>query len=190
PVAGLIQGSNGSLYGTTPSGGTVGIGFGTVFKVGRFGNGFKTLVNFNTSNGLFTQAELLLASDGNFYGTTPSGGIGGTGGTVFRMKPNGTIKTLVTFTGTGGTGRTPIASLIQGNDGNFYGTTRVGGTFDKGTVFQMRPNGTLITLVNFDGANGRDPHAELIQAADGNFYGTTYQGGTNDKGTIFKLVLN
>jgi uncharacterized repeat protein (TIGR03803 family) len=194
PIAGLVEGSNGNFYGTTERGGTSTNcsafgGCGTVFKIKANGT-FTTLVNFDRNNGEAPQAELLLGSDGNFYGTTRDGGTNNKG-TVFKMKPNGTLKTLVNFSGTGTSpGAQPYAGLIQGSDGNFYGTTRGGGTFNKGTVFQMKPNGKLSTLVNFDGTNGNEPRAELIQAADGNFYGTTYRGGINDKGTVFKLTLD
>jgi len=85
-------------------------------------------------------------------------------------------------------GQSPYAGLVQGTDGNFYGTTELGGADDKGTVFKITPSGTLTMLHNFDGTNGAVPYAGLVQATDGNFYGTTYTGGADDYGTVFKIT--
>ena len=82
----------------------------------------------------------------------------------------------------------PAARLIQGTDGNFYGTTEVGGTYGIGTVFKVTPDGTQTTLYNFNGGDGAVPWAGLIQGTDGNFYGTTSQHGPNDHGTIFRIT--
>ncbi|MGB8700296.1 MAG: choice-of-anchor tandem repeat GloVer-containing protein [Thermosynechococcaceae cyanobacterium] len=150
----------------------------------------RTVVNFKRTNGSSPTAALIQADDGNFYGTTVAGGTGSAClsncGTVFRLSPDGTLKTLVNFKQTNG--RYPVAALLQANDRNFYGTTSGGGRFNRGTVFRMAANGTLATLVNFNGLNGSNPSAELIQAKDGNFYGTTTQGGSFDKGTVFRMT--
>ncbi|MDB6109411.1 MAG: hypothetical protein JWR69_1161 [Pedosphaera sp.] len=103
-----------------------------------------------------------------------------------------TLTTLVSFAGTNGA--TPFAALIQGADGNFYGTTQSGGDFNKGTVFQLSTNGTLTTLATFDGTNGATP-CGLVQSSDGSFYGTTQAGGTNavssgGLGTVFRITTN
>ncbi len=82
----------------------------------------------------------------------------------------------------------PQSKLIQGNDGNFYGTTEEGGSSGMGTVFKMTPAGVLTTLVNFNGTNGSNPPAGLVQGSEGNFYGTTYSGGTSDYGTAFQMT--
>jgi uncharacterized repeat protein (TIGR03803 family) len=88
--------------------------------------------------------------------------------------------TLVNFDQTDGADS--VASLIQGTDGDFYGTTKFGGANNTcyqgcGTVFKMTPQGTLTTLHSFDGTDGAYPDAGLVQASDGNFYGTTECGG-------------
>jgi len=88
----------------------------------------------------------------------------------------------------GANGAYPGAPLIQGTDGNFYGTTAKGGANGYGTVFKITPAGTLTTLHSFDGTDGYEPLAGLVQASDGNFYGTTYQGGTDGAGTVFKIT--
>ncbi len=110
------------------------------------------------------------------------------------MTPAGVFTTLVQFTGDGASnkGRNPVAPLVQGEDGNFYGTTPNGGANDLGTVFKMTPEGQLTTLVEFtgnDGANkGRGPAGPLLWGGDGFFYGTTESGGTNGSGTVFKMT--
>jgi uncharacterized repeat protein (TIGR03803 family) len=125
------------------------------------------------------------------YGTTFLGGANGYG-TVFRMTTNGTLTPLASFGGTNGA--QPQAALLLASDGNFYGTTGSGGAFTNlsgfgyGTVFKLTTNGTLTTLVSFNGTNGAYPLAGLVQALDGSFYGTTASGGTNDYGTIFRLT--
>jgi uncharacterized repeat protein (TIGR03803 family) len=87
-----------------------------------------------------------------------------------------------------------LAPLVQGTDGNFYGTTEYGGSTNDGTVFKITPDGTLTTLYSFctqsNCTDGLYPYAGLVQALDGNFYGTTTQGGANDYhgGTVFKIT--
>jgi uncharacterized repeat protein (TIGR03803 family) len=83
-------------------------------------------------------------------------------------------------------GDEPDAGLVQGANGNFYGTTAQGGANGDGTVFKITLTGTLTTLHSFDGTDGSLPAAALIQATDGNFYGTTVAGGTD--GTVFKIT--
>jgi uncharacterized repeat protein (TIGR03803 family) len=125
-------------------------------------------------------------TDGNFYGTTYQGGTSGYG-TVFQITPAGTLTTLHSFANSSDGGY-PDAGLVQGTDGNFYGTTANGGTSGYGTVFQITPAGTLTTLHSFSGSDGRNPYATLVQGTDGNFYGTTANGGTSGAGTVFKIT--
>jgi uncharacterized repeat protein (TIGR03803 family) len=149
-------------------------------------------------DGAGPQAALLQATDGNFYGTTWSGGFSYNAGTVFKMTPTGTVTVLHLFTGgTVGShdGANPYAALIQGTDGNFYGTTYLGGASGAGAIFMMTPSGTVTTLDSFAGAAGASPYGALIQATDGNFYGTTENGGSSGIGcgggpcgTVFKMT--
>ncbi len=194
PVADLVQGSDGSFYGTTSGGGADGVG--TVFKMTPAGV-LTTLVEFTgdgaSNKGAYPFAGLVPGSDGNFYGTTALGGASDSG-TVFKMTLAGVLTTLVEFTGNGASnkGAQPRADLIQGSDGNFYGTTLTGGATGFGTVFKMTPAGVLTTLVEFTGNGatdkGRNPQAGLVQGSDGSFYGTTSQGGAIGFGTIFKMT--
>ena len=191
PMASLVQAANGLFYGTTSYGGTNGAG--TVFTLTTNGV-LTTLVSFKQSNGASPVGALIQASDGLFYGTTSSGGTNGGWGTVFRMIPDGTLTTLYSFGYDDGA--KPEAGLVQGTDGNFYGTTSEGGWCGQGTVFRLTTNGVLTTLVWFNGVNGAEPQSPLIQLRDGSFCGTAacggtgYNGGRNSgDGLVFRLIL-
>ncbi|OYW76315.1 MAG: hypothetical protein B7Z37_09475 [Verrucomicrobia bacterium 12-59-8] len=194
PSCGLTLGTDGNFYGVTQNGGSSGVG--TVFKVTTSGS-LSTLVSFTGSSGAnlgsSPRAGLILASDGNFYGTTATGGAGGFG-TVFKITPAGVLTTLVQFTGTAGTypGSTPLAALVQGADGDLYGTTSLGGVNNLGTVFKVTTAATFTSLASFTGSSGSvmgsTPKGALIQLADGNFYGTTTLGGLNNLGTVFQIT--
>jgi uncharacterized repeat protein (TIGR03803 family) len=182
PQAGVIQGSDGNFYGTTQYGGT---NFGgTVFRVTPTGTE-TVLWNFDADSNPY--AALVQGQDGNFYGTTMGGGTNGRG-TVFRITPAGQHTVLWNF-GSGNDGRDPGAELLLAADGNFYGTTYHGGTFDWGVVFRITPAGAETVVWNFGLADdGKIPEAGLIQSSDGNFYGTTASGGAIGGGTVFRLT--
>jgi uncharacterized repeat protein (TIGR03803 family) len=196
PAAGLVQGSDGNFYGTTEGGGTYGLG--TVFRISPNGS-YTNLYSFGShpNDGAYSAAGLVQGSDGNFYGTTVDGGTNNCQcGTVFRISPSGTETNLYSFAGSPTDGNDPQSGLVQGSDGNFYGTTSGGGTSTNcfegcGTLFRISPSGTYTTLYSFGNSptDGEEPDAGLVQGSDGNFYGTTYQGGTNDDGTVFKLTV-
>jgi len=185
----LVQGRDGDFYGTTAFGGTNQF-YGTVYKITSAGTltplwQFGSLSNHADS---FAPNGLVQGNDGNFYGTTVGGELINHG-TVFRITPAGSLTTLYAFGNVAGDGTTPDAALVQGSDGNFYGTTAGGGAFGHGTVFQMSPTGTLTNIWHFTGGvDGASPFAALIQAPDGFFYGTTYGGGTNNGGTVYKIT--
>ena len=203
PQAGLTQGSGGLFYGTTQSGGapTNGSPAGTVFQLSPNGP-LNTLYSFNTdsyggNNGSYPQARLVQASDGYLYGTAFEGGTYGFGnsatngfGSVFKIGTGGALTNLYPFTG-GADGAYPAAGLVQGTDGNFYGTTQAGGTANSGTIFEISSSGVLTTLYSFTGGNdGGGPLGDLVRGGDGYFYGTTAGGGANSLGTVFKASTN
>jgi uncharacterized repeat protein (TIGR03803 family) len=184
PSAGLVQGTDGNFYGTTKYGGLYS-GAGTVFRITPAGT-LTTLHTFiGGSDGAYPTGSLIQGEDGNFYGTTFQGGTNGSDGTVFKMAINGAVTILHQFGA--GDGANPVAGLVQGSDGNLYGTTEAGGLGGYGTAFKITTNGVLTTLSWFNWSNGAYPEAPLIQAMDGNFYGTTFYGGVSGYGTVFQL---
>lgn len=209
PYAGLIQGTDGNLYGTTYEGGNLasqnGVSAGTIFRVTPSGV-LSTLYSFcqgggSCTDGAFPGGALVQDTDGNFYGTTQSGGNAVQGGTVFKITPGGSLTTLYAFCqipvpgeNECTDGEAPNGGLIQGTDGNFYGTTLDGGASGYGTIFRITPGGTLTTLYSFcpggSCANGGKPAVGLVQGTDGSFYGTATVGGSSPvRGTVFKLQL-
>jgi uncharacterized repeat protein (TIGR03803 family) len=151
------------------------------------------------NDGAGLDSAVTRGSDGNYYGTTGAGGDNcypSGCGTFFKITPDGTETTLYSF-GVGTDGAEPYGALVQGTDGNFYGTTSGGGANGAGgTVFKITPSGTLTTLYSFcsqpNCADGALPGG-LVLATDGNFYGVTGGGGSNNCtddgcGTIFKIT--
>jgi uncharacterized repeat protein (TIGR03803 family) len=186
--AGMIQASDGNLYGETAGGGfspcnTSDVNCGVIFKIAPSGT-FSVLHRFTGPDGGDPAGGLLEAPDGNFYGTNYAGGANGDG-TAFKITPGGVLTTLHSFDGTDGTG--PYGGVILATDGNFYGTTRSGGANGDGTIFEITPGGTLTKLHDFAGADGATPMNGLLQATNGTFYGTTYGGGASGNGTVFSL---
>src|SRR5882762_4797350 len=187
PLAALVQGTNGNFYGTTFAGGIHQTG--TIFTITRQGT-LTTLYSFTGGlDGAQPEAGLVLGIDGNFYGTAAANGLASTNaGTVFTITPSGTLTTLYRFSG-GSDGARPLATLVQGPDTNFYGTTLAGGTNHQGVVFKITPAGTLTTLWQFNGiTDGNQPVAGLVQGTNGNFYGTTFGGGAGGFGTVFTIT--
>ncbi len=192
PEGGVIQWTDGNFYGTTSAGGNTNAG--TVFKLTPSGV-LTTLYTFcslaKCADGEFPYAGLASGSDGNFYGTT-SGSQPATGGTVFKITPSGLLTTLHRFCSLANCadGEYPFAGVVQGTDGNFYGTTEIGGAnannvdcvLGCGTFYRVTPAGTLTTLYNFCSNNncsdGAESVAGVVQASSGTFYGTTFAGGT------------
>jgi uncharacterized repeat protein (TIGR03803 family) len=149
---------------------------------------------------------LVLGANGNFFGTTVSEGTRQSAGEVFEMTPAGKLKVLHSFCSEPhcADGEAPFGTLVQGTDGNFYGTTYEGGANQTacyrgcGTIFKITPAGQFTTLYSFCSqtgcSDGEGPNGGLVLAPDGNFYGTTNAGGTSSQcfpsgcGTIFQIT--
>ena len=193
PWGPLIQAPDGNFYGTTINGSaTATAGTGTVFKMDSSGK-ITILHHFlmtTGGDGVNPFGGLILARDGNFYGTTYSAvgitGSGSNGGVIFRITPSGSYTKLWTFTGA--EGGLPKAGLMQAKDGYIYGTSIKGG-YLAGAVFRTSTSGSPTLLHGFKGTtDGVEPTCVLLQAADENLYGTTYRGGASGVGTVFRLT--
>ena len=168
PVAPPIQGADGTFYGTTMGGQTP-----RAYKITPSGS-FTPL---GSLPGL-SSAPLIQAQDGNFYGTTNSVGVCCSfSDTVFKLTTGGKVTVVYKFDGTHGS--VPYGGLVQGSDGNFYGSASSGGKYNGGVVFKLTAGGSITVLYNFNpqGSNGFAPVAGLVLATDGKFYGTTQFGG-------------
>ncbi len=152
PLTSLTAGSDGNFYGVADEGGAH--NSGTAFKISPAGD-FTLLYSFGKdSSGSFPQSPLILASDGNFYGTTNgvnynSGDNPNASGTLFQLTPAGVLSTLYTFPyyeeddygympNSEGSGPD---SLVEGADGVIYGTAKVGGDANDGTLFALTVDG-------------------------------------------------
>jgi len=208
PVAPPVQGMDGNFYGMTSYGGNRGIctygdaGCGVIYRITPSGKVFKVIYTFDQTHGANPDDALVLGTDGNFYGTTVLGGVVGTtfenSGVVFKVTPSGKYTQLYAFCAQTNCidGANPFGGLVQGSDGNFYGTTQAGGQgieFPEGVVFKITSSGKYTLLHTFCTADtsctdGAQPYGGLVQGTDGNFYGTTIYGGTNNLGTIFQIT--
>jgi uncharacterized repeat protein (TIGR03803 family) len=200
PSAALLQASDGNLYGTTDSGGSA--GFGTLYQVTLQGS-YTLLRSFGDGTyGSDPEEPSALAqgADGNFYATAAQS-TSATSEVAFKMTLQGAPTILHVF-GDGtvandgaSSGQLPTAGLIQGGDGNFYGTTVWGGaSYTDGVAFKMTPTGSVNILHAFNVGSvpndGIQPYNPLCQGFDGNLYGTTsYGGGIANDGTLFQIFL-
>jgi uncharacterized repeat protein (TIGR03803 family) len=190
----LIQATDGYLYGTTENGGTP--NRGTIFRMSLDGSSFAVLHEFTLLDGTIPMGGIVQATDGNFYGTTLNGGLVGCNGygcgTLWRMTPAGVFTVMHRFAGGDADGNGGQTTLIQGRDGNLYGTTYLGGPWNGGTVFKMSLTGAYKVIHLFDALNEGDMPRELVHASDGFLYGTTGEGygygcGGWGCGTIFRM---
>ena len=206
-AGGLVFDPAGNLYGTTTYGGPGyqlggAPGQGTVFELSGTGHtSFKTVVNFNGTNGAGPADALTSDALGNLYGTAASGGKAGTGTAFMLSRPShADVTTLASFGGAGGA--TPFGGLAfyapgpfhaagtAHHAGDLFGTTSAGGANGDGTVFRLSGSNhrTLTTLASFSAAtNGAKPGATLVADTAGCLYGTTFTGGSGTLGTVFQL---
>jgi uncharacterized repeat protein (TIGR03803 family) len=149
-----------------------------------------------SSDGRNPYGDLIFDSSGNLYGTASSGGVGG--GVVFELSPvaggGWSQKILYSFIENGKDGTVPLAGLLFDSAGNLYGTTEMGGAYNYGTVFELRPSsgGTwkegVLHSFNNNGKDGIYPRSGLTLDASGNLCGGTPMGGTHNGGTVFELT--
>jgi len=209
----LVQGSDGNLYITQS------LGPQTVPGTGKYGaiaqltlSGQLTILHAfaeDGSEGTNPAGPLVQLADASLYGVTLySGTVQGTA-VAFERPSGGGFTVLHKFNGTN-EGNYPNAPLILGSDGNFYGTTQLGGDMDSancnavgcGTFFQMTPSGLLTTLHNFEGGlatstviadnpqvDGEYPESTPVQTGGGLFYGIT-NGGKTGSPTMFQSSLS
>jgi len=213
----LIQGSDGSFYGTTQLGGAN--GYGAIVKISSTGK-LTTLHSFTLNDGASPIGGLIQGANGNLYGTTSDGGnfncvnwfvnFWGGCGTIFELTPKGRLSTLYSFCPFScSDGAIPQGTMIEGGDGNLYGTTHFGGfgygesqcdPVGCGTIFKFTAQGQLTPLYTFCTQNegmctdGFWPAAGLTVGNDGNFYGSATNGGlwtgycTFACGTLFSVT--
>jgi uncharacterized repeat protein (TIGR03803 family) len=184
---GVVQATDGNLYGTTRTGGT---GEGTLFRI-TTGGTLTTLYDFCNPScpGLFEpEGGLIQANSGDLYGTAPYGGPNNESiaGGVFQISLSGAFSTIYDFCAQANCadGIEPMGEVIQATDGNFYGTTTFDGRLGGGTLFKLTSGGNLTVLHNFPG--WRKDYPGVMQATDGNFYGTTQDTAKNYYGILFK----
>jgi uncharacterized repeat protein (TIGR03803 family) len=155
PVAGLTLAYDGNYYGTTSGGGSA--NSGVLFKIAPTG-AYTVLYQFTGgSDGSFPAAPPILASDGNLYGTNEGGT--NNNGTIYKYSPtSGTFTTILNLNSDGSQGSFIEAPLVQGADGNLYGTAPAGGASGCGTIFKVSTAGTLLQVYSFPcGAGGNIP---------------------------------
>ncbi len=174
PYSGLTLGTDGNFYGATYNSGAN--GYGTLFKITPAGV-LTTLHNFTAAEEGGAYGTPVASKTGTFYGITYYS-------KAYSITPSGTFKLLPNATP-----GASYAPLILASDGNFYGTTFVGGTNGEGTVFRLSTTGAVTVIYNFDYTHGSEPYGPLVQGSDGYFYGTTAFGGSiaHPGGVVFKV---
>jgi len=188
PYYAPFQAIDGNFYGVDE--GVYSGTYGVFYKITTKGK--LTAYPFNYADGYVPNLPTQ-GSDGNFYGTAQAGG-GATCecGTVYKATTGGKITKLHAFAGYPTDGTRPIGALVQGSDGDFWGTTYQGGAFNEGTIFKISASGTYTLVYNFQYAQpellGAEPVAGLTLGSDGNLYGVTEIGGKNGYGTIFQVT--
>jgi uncharacterized repeat protein (TIGR03803 family) len=195
PAAGLVRDSNGNLYGTTSFGGITNsncnTSCGVVFKIDPSGNETVLYSFAGGADGAEPEADLFRDSNGNLYGTTVNGGANGLG-TVFEVSSSGSEQVLHSFAGAPGDGAYPVAGVTRDSQGNLYGTTTIGGTYNDGTVFELNAAGTETMLYSFvprkAGEESAYPAGDLLMV-NGNLFGTTEEFGFSGDGTVFEMTL-
>jgi len=206
-----VRGPDGALYGTTAV--VTAVAGGLIYRAAADGSSMRTLYQIRITEGLNPVAGLLLGSDGLLYGVTTSGSATevNSGGTVFRIAPDGSgftiiyrFKSFASVNPAGAPinegGANPESELVEGNDGRLYGVTRTGGPNGTGVVYSLSRDGTAFSVLHNFGpitsastvtvprnADGMSPVGPLVAGADDYFYGTASAGGAPGNGTVFRV---
>jgi uncharacterized repeat protein (TIGR03803 family) len=189
----LLEASDGTLYGTASQGGANGCG--TIFNLTTSGTVLNVYSFTCGAGGSFPASALIQAVDGNFYGTTAEGGaftkngdcVFGCG-TIFKLS-GGVISTLYAFSGDPTDGASAIAGLVEGTDGELYGSTHWGGRDNVGTLYRISTSGQYQLLYSFVQRFGQYADGTLAQDTSGVFYGTTVKGGAYGEGSLYSLNM-
>jgi uncharacterized repeat protein (TIGR03803 family) len=186
PGAEVTLDSAGNIYGTTEEGGSYGTGngLGTLFKVATDGTESLLHAFGGAGDGKAPNGAMVLEPNGDLIGTTSEGGFGN--GTIWKLAADGTYTVLHSFFAT--EAKVVRGKLIQGRNGNFYGTSLFGGARGYGTVFKFNTKGTVTVLHTFDGSDGDGAQQGVISDKAGNLYGVTAYGGVHDEGTVYKIA--
>jgi uncharacterized repeat protein (TIGR03803 family) len=190
PEAPLIQASDGRLYGTAPAGGMH--DQGAIFCIETNGANFHVIRHFGAipDDGANPADSVIEASDGRLYTTTLNGGAANNGAVVGVDKSGANYAVILSFAGGSGSGRWPLATVMEGSDGVLYGTTSYGSVSDRGTIFRVNKDGTgylIMWHLGLVSGNLQRPRAQLMEAANGLLYGTTREGGGFGRGAIFSV---
>lgn len=211
PGGAPVRGPDGALYGTTSV--VTAFAGGLIYRAAADGSSMRTIYQLRITEAANPVAGLLLGSDGLLYGVTSSGPLtqGNTGGTVFRIAPDGSGFTVLhkfeNFASVNSAGApvnadgaNPESELVEGNDGRLYGVTRAGGPNGTGVVFRMSRDGTEFSVLHAFGPitsdstvsvarndDGMSPVGPLVAGADDYFYGTASAGGAQGNGTLFRV---
>lgn len=190
PVSGPIKGSDNKFYGATYDGGAS--NDGVIYAINGNGTGYDVLHEFTAATqGEQAYGALIEGRDGKLYGTTASGGAN-SGGTIFRIRKDGTgfgvLRSLTSATD----GSTIWSALVQGPNGVLYGTATGGGANGGGTIFSLNPDGTNFTVLKAltSGTDGSAPSGTLYLSKDGFLYGTAAGGGAGNGGVVFRIRPN
>jgi uncharacterized repeat protein (TIGR03803 family) len=185
----LLSGS--TLYGAASAGGA---GGGVIYSMSTNGTGEVTITNFTTPanrEGYQPQGDLLLDPSTNIiYGTTSTGGLGGSG-TIFSMNPDGSAYTVLhSFAGGAADGASPYYSGLVLSGGTLYGMTPAGGAAGTGVIFSIDTDGSHFSLLHSFtgvGTDGASPYGSLI-VSESMLYGLTSEGGSDSDGVIFSIA--
>lgn len=180
---GMVNASNGILYGVTQYGGTNNKGI--IFSFNPANNSFNTLYNFTQADGCLPEGAMIQGADGKLYGTAAYGGVNDKGVIFSYDITTNTYVKLFDFVQA--TGECPLTRLCQASDGKFYGVTMTGGSYYQGVFYSFdAQSGTYTDLHDFFANEGYGPRNTPVEVDPGVFYGNCNQGGTNFRGSIYK----